>query len=154
MKRLLIILSVLLLLVGCQATPTPTAIPTAIPTTAPTAAPANMGKTMTAPGGSYTLLSVQELHAILPQHAFYLVNVHIPYYAELDKTDAFIAYNEIDKHLDQLPAKDAPIVLYCRSGSMSAEAAQTLVKLGYTHIYDVEGGMIAWEAAGYPLVHK
>jgi phage shock protein E len=42
-------------------------------------------------------------------------------------------------------------VLYCRSGNMSAEAAETLVGLGYTDVWDVRGGMIAWERAGFRL---
>jgi len=36
---------------------------------------------------------------------------------------------------------------------MSTIAAQQLVKLGYTHIFNLEGGMIAWEQAGYTLLN-
>lgn len=41
--------------------------------------------------------------------------------------------------------KDEPIYVICRSGNRSAQAAQLLQQRGYTEIYDVSGGMIAWE---------
>lgn len=37
---------------------------------------------------------------------------------------------------------------------MSAIAAGTLVGLGYSSIWELDGGMLAWEAAGYPLVQR
>ncbi len=37
---------------------------------------------------------------------------------------------------------------------MSTIAAETLVKLGYTNIWELKGGMQAWEVAGYPLQHN
>ena len=52
-----------------------------------------------------------------------------------------------------MPAdKNAKIVVYCRSGAMSSDAAQTLTRLGYTNIWDVDGGMMAWEKEGYQLI--
>lgn len=44
---------------------------------------------------------------------------------------------------ENIPAKDSMLVVYCRTGSRSKMAAQTLCKLGYTNIYDI-GGLIAW----------
>jgi len=43
----------------------------------------------------------------------------------------------------ELPEKNVPIVVYCRSGVRSARAAQILAELGYTDIYDL-GGIINW----------
>ena len=40
-------------------------------------------------------------------------------------------------------AKDAPIMVYCRSGARSADAARKLINAGYTQIYDL-GGIINW----------
>jgi rhodanese-related sulfurtransferase len=102
----------------------------------------------------YADISVQQLAGMLEDKDLTLVNVHIPYEGEIPQTGLFIAYDEIDVHLDQLPGKDAPIVLYCRSGSMSTSAAQELVELGYTNIMEVDGGFNAWKAAGYQLLNK
>lgn len=106
-------------------------------------------------GGSYTDISATQLHRMLTAKDFRLVNVHIPYEGEIAQTDAFIPYNEVDKHVDQLPTdKNARIVLYCRSGRMSAIAAEKLVSLGYTNVLNVKGGMVEWEKLGYALIRK
>jgi len=106
-------------------------------------------------GGSYTNISATQLHKLLVAKDFTLVNVHIPYEGEIAQTDAFIPYNELDKHADQLPAdKNATIVLYCRSGRMGAIAAERLVGLGYANVLNVKGGMVEWEKLGYPIVKR
>ena len=40
--------------------------------------------------------------------------------------------------------KDTVIILYCASGMRSTRAAQTLVDLGYTNVYNLDGGLINW----------
>jgi len=99
-------------------------------------------------GGTYTDVSVTELQTMLTNKDFTLVNVHIPFEGNIVKTDLSIPYDQIAQNLDQLPDKNARIVLYCRSGRMSAIAAETLVGLGYTDVWNLSGGMSAWEQAG------
>ena len=50
----------------------------------------------------------------------------------------------------KVPQKDSRVVLYCRSGSRSALAADTLQKLGYTKVYSLAGGFAAYQKAGLP----
>lgn len=103
-------------------------------------------------GGSYVDITPAVLSSWLEDKDFLFVNVHIPYEGEIEPTDAFVPFDEIEGNLDAFPDRDAKIVLYCRSGSMSATAARTLVDLGYTDVWNLDGGMIAWQEAGYPLV--
>lgn len=103
-------------------------------------------------GGSYTDISVDGLASMLENKDFPLVNVHVPYEGEIEGTDDFIPFDQIEQNVDKLPAdKDARVVIYCRSGSMSTISARTLVELGYTDVWNLDGGMIAWEASGQPL---
>ncbi len=111
------------------------------------------GERVSTPEGGFTRLSADELATMLESKDFVFVNVHIPYEGELTGTDAFIPFDTIGDELDQLPSdKSTKIVLYCRSGRMSSEAADDLVRLGFTNVWELGGGMNAWEAAGRKLV--
>lgn len=62
-----------------------------------------------------------------------------------------IPVEELDQRLDELP-QDETIVVYCRSGNRSADAADMLDEAGYSSVYDIDGGVIAWSADNLPLV--
>ena len=112
------------------------------------------GETVTVVGGSYQNITAAELKSMLKDKDFLLVNVHIPIGTSIPGTDLFIGYDKItvSENVLQLPAeKDSKIVLYCRSGRMSEIAAEELVNLGYTNVWNVSDGMLGWEQAGYPL---
>ena len=91
-------------------------------------------------------VSALEFDQLLAQPDTFVLDVHIPEQEHLPGTDAFIPYNELTQNLAQLPMdKNTPIAVYCRSGSMSLEASETLAGLGYTNIYDLVGGINAYK---------
>ena len=45
--------------------------------------------------------------------------------------------------------KTKPVFVYCKVGGRSVQAAEKLSRLGFTTIYNLEGGIMKWSAAGY-----
>jgi len=82
-----------------------------------------------------------------------VINVHIPYEGDIPGTDTSIPYNDVDAIDTYLRGdKCADVLLVCLSGGMSKTAGDELVKRGYLRVRDLNGGMRAWEAAGYTLL--
>lgn len=101
---------------------------------------------------SYSNITHEELNEMLQNKDFLMVNVHVPFEGNIPQTDTSIPYNRFDQELSQLPDdKDAKIVVYCRSGSMSSVAAEKLVSLGYTNVLNLDKGFHGWEDAGFPM---
>lgn len=48
--------------------------------------------------------------------------------------------------------KKKPLIVYCATGGRSAYAADDLIKMGYKVVYNMVGGIKAWQAAGLPIV--
>ncbi len=100
-------------------------------------------------------LTSKELAVMLEKKDFFFVNVHIPYEGEIQNTDAFIPYDKIADNLDKLPKdKNAKIVLYCMSDRMSKIAGDELLRLGYTNVSHLSGGMVDWEKSGFEIIKK
>lgn len=54
------------------------------------------------------------------------------------------------RKLQTLP-RYADVILYCRSGRRSAEAKHFLDSIGYTKVYNMTGGIVAWNKYHYPV---
>jgi rhodanese-related sulfurtransferase len=112
----------------------------------------NVGREVSIEGGSYRVVSVQELQTMLKTKDFTMINVHTPWQGDISQTDSRLAYDQISQSQDQLPAeKDAKILVYCLTSGMAKKAVQSLVDLGYTNIWMLNGGTTAWEEAGLTL---
>jgi len=64
-----------------------------------------------------------------------------------------IPVSELESRLDELNSSDY-ILAYCRSGYRSEEAASILVDNNFIHVYNLEGGILQWQAQGFPVEVK
>ena len=48
--------------------------------------------------------------------------------------------------------KNKTYLLYCRSGTRTRKAADAMQKMGFKHVYMLEGGITAWKEAGKEVV--
>ena len=98
-------------------------------------------------------LSPAELADLLANSDPIVINVHVPYAGDIPGTDTSIPYSDVDAIEAYLNHDHcADVVLICLSGSMSQSAGNELVKRGYLRVRDLNGGMQAWQAAGYALL--
>ena len=67
--------------------------------------------------------------------------------AELAPLSTFDAKGFAKNH-----SKQTAVYVICRSGRRSMKAGELLMKEGFSEVYNVIGGMIAWEEAGLPVV--
>ena len=65
-----------------------------------------------------------------------------------------IPHSDLESRSDELPEdKEELILLYCRSGNRSQEAAETLIDLGYMNIIELASGINGWKDADKPVLY-
>ncbi len=63
-----------------------------------------------------------------------------------------IPLGQLNGKLESLaPYKSKPVIVGCRSGARSAHACGMLRKQGFEQVYNLRGGVMAWQNAGLPL---
>ena len=111
--------------------------------------------TLEAPGIS--LVSASEAYDITTAPPANLVVLDVRTPEEFDEghlADAInIDFYEADFSLNlEALDKDVPYVLYCRSGNRSGTTAAQMRDLGFSEVYEVDGGILSWLDSGLPLV--
>jgi len=99
-----------------------------------------------APGGEYRKIASEEAKKMIEAGGVIVVDVRTR--VEYDQghiQEALLIPNETISGAPpaELPQKDATILVYCRSGRRSREAAHKLLALGYTNVHDF-GGIQDW----------
>ena len=66
-----------------------------------------------------------------------------------------IPQKSIQEQLSKLNKyRDRPIIMACRNGQIASGVGSTLRKNGFEQVYNLAGGLVAWEGANLPLVKK
>ena len=102
---------------------------------------------------AYHKISVEEAYEMMASQEVVVVDVRTREEHESGHIEnAVLVPNEsIGSEMPEaLPDKEATLLIYCRSGRRSKEAAQKLLSLGYQNVYDF-GGVIDWP---YELVKE
>ncbi|MGR9116929.1 MAG: rhodanese-like domain-containing protein [Gammaproteobacteria bacterium] len=84
-----------------------------------------------------SIIDVREPHEFIKGHIENAINMPL---------------GKLADHLKQLDRQqDNPIVVVCQTGSRSVPACKTLTKSGFTDVYNIIGGMQAWEDSKLPI---
>ncbi len=103
--------------------------------------------------GSITVASLQEV--LQNSSMVNLIDVRTQNEVESGKIRANALHFDIqepsfEQNLQDLD-REATYYVYCMAGGRSSKAQETMQKLGFTHVVNVEGGLSAWTEAGFSL---
>lgn len=97
-------------------------------------------------GSAYHKITAEEAKEMMDSGDVTVVDVRrAEEYEQAHIPGAVLVPNESigEEQPEELPDKDAAILVHCRTGVRSKQASDKLVKMGYTNIYDF-GGIVDW----------
>jgi len=96
-------------------------------------------------------ITVQELKQKIDNNEdFQLIDVREPFEYEMSNLEGEnIPLAGIVIEASKI-SRDKPVIMQCRSGARSAAAVAQLEQLGYTNVYNLAGGILAWAAEYEP----
>jgi len=120
----------------------------AAPAAAPTASPVAPAQTRNLPAD----IDVATAESLRGQPDVVMLDVRTPEeYAQGHIPGVVpIPLDQVPNRLAEIP-KDKTVIVTCRSGNRSNQAAQILREKGYDNVHNMLGGITAWEKAGYPV---
>lgn len=95
-----------------------------------------------------TPVTYEELTTVIHENNYPLIDVRTPEeFEENAIPGAILIPIENENFIERIETfdKNQPIYLYCRTGNRSSRAADLLVQLGFTQVYNYTGGMEEWQ---------
>lgn len=107
--------------------------------------------------GDFATISPQQASAVMaaPPADLVVLDVRTPEeYAEGHLDGAVLVDFYDADFADQLGQLDpeVPYLVYCRSGNRSGQTLTLMEQLGFSSASDIDGGIVAWQDAGLPVV--
>lgn len=62
-----------------------------------------------------------------------------------------IALSKLPERLEEIQGEKGPVIAYCKNGVQAHRACRILVRGGLAPVYNLKGGLNAWQDAGMPL---
>ena len=97
-------------------------------------------------------IGVSEFQLLINKEEAIIIDVRTPqeFHSGHIKDATNIDFYEVD-FIDKLKMvrKDLPVFVYCRSGGRSSSSARKMEELGFNQVYNLVGGIEAWNTANY-----
>jgi len=97
-------------------------------------------------------VDVQTVYDIQGAEDVYVLDVREQY--EYDEKHipnvTLLPMSEIQDRLAEIPT-DKEVIITCRSGNRSGQVTQFLEQNGFDNVHNMQGGIVAWEEAGFPV---
>jgi rhodanese-related sulfurtransferase len=97
-------------------------------------------------------VDVHTVAAIKDSEDVYLLDVREPWeYEEAHIPGVtLLPMGEVANRLDEIP-RDKEVIVTCRSGNRSGQVTDFLRQNGFDNVHNMTGGILDWQAAGYPV---
>ncbi|MCB1857467.1 MAG: rhodanese-like domain-containing protein [Gammaproteobacteria bacterium] len=113
----------------------------------------------------HNLITGMDKSSIMPQQATELINREDAVVVDVRPMSDFssghiinainIPVNGLQGQLQRLDKyKNRPLIVACRSGAQSSGAARQLRKAGFERVFNLRGGILAWQNANLPVSRK
>lgn len=110
----------------------------------------------TATDTQLTLTSVEDVQSIVeaPPEGLVVLDIRTPeefaagHLAGAINIDYYAS--DFEQQLGELD-RDVPYVMYCNSGNRSSNALPVMDSIGFSEVYELDGGIQAWFGAGLPI---
>lgn len=101
-------------------------------------------------------VSVQQLKSIIDEKKdIILLDVRTPgeYAGGKIANSINLSVEKVDSEVESIIGdKNKTIYVYCLSGSRSAQAVNIMIRKGYSKVYNVDNGILAWRGSGYAVL--